>query len=422
VERGRGGDSQYNRHIFAHSTSYEAGNNRVLQGSKRLESRPILPKIARSADARSQVHYICNWGYPHLLLGVVAEIRKTDMVDNPYDLNAVLAAYPPDCRPIGRAPQPILGGFSGSRIWRLEAACGPLCLRRWPSEHPTAWRLRWIHGLLRDVAHQGFELVPLPIDAASGGTFVEQAGHLWELSPWLPGEPTELRFAHSAAPPQHIKAAMSALAQFHRAVAGHSRDGYCLGILERLRQLKQWQSGGLGQLRLQIDANRARWPELAERSPKVLLQFKDLAPQAVESVKKVIGLRVPIHQCIRDIHRDHVLFQEDKITGLIDFGAMDNDNVSCDIARLLRSLAGDVPSCWQDGLAAFEHVYPLSDDERLLVRAYDESGVLLSGLNWLRWVFLEDRQFDDRAKVLKRFDEITCHLINLVSQKPGMAV
>jgi hypothetical protein len=182
------------------------------------------------------------------------------MVDNPYDLNAVLAAFPPDCRPIGRAPQPILGGFSGSRIWRLETARGVLALRRYPAEHPTVDRLRWIQWVLRGVVYQGLTFVSLPIKTRSGKKFVEQAGHPWELSPWLPGEPVELRFAHSAAPPQHIKATMVTLAKFHRAVAGHSQDGYCFGILERLRQLKQWQSGGLGQLKLQIGANRARWP------------------------------------------------------------------------------------------------------------------------------------------------------------------
>jgi len=189
-----------------------------------------------------------------------------------------------------------------------------------------------------------------------------------------------------------------------------------------LRQLGEWQSGGAGRLKLQIDADRARWPELAERSPKVLSQFNDLAPQVVDSAKKVIGFRVPIHPCIRDIHRDHVLFQEDKVTGLIDFGAMDNDNVSCDIARLLRSMVGDVNSFWPDGLTAFERIYPLSGEERLLVRAYDESGVLLSGINWLKWVFIENRQFDDRPGVLKRFDEITCRLANLVSRGSGIAV
>jgi homoserine kinase type II len=344
------------------------------------------------------------------------------MVDNPYDLNEVLAAYPADCQPNGGKPRPILGGFSGSQIWRLDVARGPLCLRLYPGEHPTADRLRRIHWVLRGVVHQGLTSVPLPIRARSGERFVERAGRLWELSPWFPGEPVQLRFAHSAAEPQHIKAAMVALAQFHCAVSGHSQSGYCLGILERLRQLKQWQTGGLGQLKLQIDANRARWPELAERSPKVLSTFSDLAPQAVDSVSKVIELRVPIHPCIRDIHRDHVLFQDDKVTGLIDFGAMDNDNVSCDIARLLRSMAGDVSSFWQEGLAAFQKTYPLSDEERALVRAYDESGILLSGINWLKWVFIEDRQFNDRDGVLTRFDEITCRLANLASQKSGIAV
>jgi hypothetical protein len=42
----------------------------------------------------------------------------------------------------------------------------------------------------------------------------------------------------------------------------------------------------------------------------------------------------------------------------------------------------------------------------LLVRAYDESGVLLSGIHWLRWVFMEGRQFENTNGVLARFDGI----------------
>ena len=99
-----------------------------------------------------------------------------------------------------------------------------------------------------------------------------------------------------------------------------------------------------------------------------------------------------IRPCIRDVHREHVLFQDDRVTGIIDFGSMQPDNVSCDIARLLGSMAGDETELWRLGLTAYERLTPLTDPERLLVKAYDESGVLLSGLNWLKWVFLEDRQ------------------------------
>ena len=348
------------------------------------------------------------------------------MADNRYDLNVVLAEYPRDCRPIGADPAPIVGGFSGSKIWRLETARGPLCLRRWPIEHPTASRLGWIHDLLATTAKHGFALVPLPIPAQSGETFVDHGSHLWELTPWLPGEPDRGRTPRGLTPARRVQAAMMSLAEFHRAVTAipenESIRGPAIGIFSRLAQLDRLQAGGFEQLRRAIEANSWKWQELAERSVAVLRDFTQAAESVVGSARATSGAEVLNRPCIRDIHREHVLFSENEVIGLIDFGAMQVDNVACDIARLMGSMAHDDDQLWQLGLSAYESVHPLSADERVLVRAYDESGVLLSGINWLRWFFIEDRQFDNPVAVLKRFDEITCRLANLVSRKPRQTV
>jgi hypothetical protein len=41
-----------------------------------------------------------------------------------------------------------------------------------------------------------------------------------------------------------------------------------------------------------------------------------------------------------------------------------------------------------------------------LVGVLDQSAVLLSGLNWLKWLLLERRQFECRQRVLQRLDVI----------------
>src|SRR5262249_55697812 len=150
--------------------------------------------------------------------------------------------------------------------------------------------------------------------------------------------------------------------------------------------------------------------------------FTQAVAPVVDCAQVASSARVTNRACIRDIHREHVLFRENEVTGLIDFGAMQRDHIACDIARLLGSMASDDQELWQTGLSAYECVQPLSADERLLVSAYDEGGVLLSGMNWLKWVFIEDRQFDDRAGALKRFDQITCRLANLASRKSSKTV
>ena len=92
-------------------------------------------------------------------------------------------------------PQPLVrvealgnaGGFSGSRLWRVVAGQSEFCLRRWPLEHPSTSQLDWIHRMLRQVAERGCHFVPVPLPTRDAGTWIELAGRLWELVPWMPG-------------------------------------------------------------------------------------------------------------------------------------------------------------------------------------------------------------------------------------------
>ena len=67
------------------------------------------------------------------------------------------------------------------------------------------------------------------------------------------------------------------------------------------------------------------------------------------------------------------------------------------------------------GLAALATVRPLSPDEHRAVRVFDRSTVLLSGMNWLRWIALDGRTFDDRPRVLERLDENLSRMERLAS-------
>src|SRR5436853_7861611 len=78
------------------------------------------------------------------------------------------------------------GGFSGARLWRVEAGGASFCLRAWPPGDPTPQRLRWLHQLMAAARTAGLMFVPQVIPAGES-TFVEHAGLLWELTMWLPG-------------------------------------------------------------------------------------------------------------------------------------------------------------------------------------------------------------------------------------------
>lgn len=323
------------------------------------------------------------------------------MIPEP-DYRPVLAAYPACFH--GRTVQYLdgAGGFSGACFWRLESDAGPLCLRRWPLEYPAPDQLEFIQAVLWHVRQSGFELSPLPVETLRHGGYVRHAGHLWDLSPWMPGRADYERSPH----PLKLVAAMAALADFHVAAEDfplpHEPAVVAPGMMRRLTQLDKLNDGGLGEVAAAIRPQI--WPDLAPRAQRLVAGARRVADDVQESVHRASRLLVPIQPCIRDIWHDHVLFTGREVTGLIDFGALQPDNVATDVARLLGSLAGDHAQQWQLGLEAYESIRPLSAEERELVLAYDRSGVLLSGLNWLRWIYVEERQFDHHDAILRRLD------------------
>jgi Ser/Thr protein kinase RdoA (MazF antagonist) len=118
----------------------------------------------------------------------------------------------------------------------------------------------------------------------------------------------------------------------------------------------------------------------------------------------------PLQPCLCDVWHDHVLFDGDRLTGLIDYGAMKIDHPAVDLARLLGSLVEDDPEGWSVGLAAYREVRPLSADEEELAHALDLSGTIAGASVWLRWLYHEGKEFEDRAAAGRRLEGLTLRL------------
>lgn len=307
--------------------------------------------------------------------------------------------------PLGSA-----GGFSGARFWRLTAARGELVLRRWPRPHPNVQRLQFIHEVLYRVTENGFGLVPQPIRTTDGVTFVSQSGHLWELSHWMPGAANY----HQQPSNQKLIAAMAALANFHTAARFRSHDHPSPGISERSEMLQQLMGGEARQISEAVAVDNHGWPELSTRGLAVMQLFHRVVGETVRSLDRCRNQSVPLQPCLRDVWHDHILFQGDAVSGMIDFGAMRTDNVATDIARLLGSLTRGNSKQWFRGLEAYRRVRSLSKLELKLVDAFDRSTITLSGINWLRWIYLEGRQFDQRTEIQIRIDKIIHRMETLI--------
>jgi homoserine kinase type II len=144
-----------------------------------------------------------------------------------------------------------------------------------------------------------------------------------------------------------------------------------------------------------------------------------LAPQEFGKSQRWLGIQLPRATCLRDIWHDHVLYTGNRVTGIIDFGAADVTSPAADIARLLGSMVGDDRQRWSAGLAAYESVRPLTDDERKAVRFFDSSGVVLSAANWLEWLYGREASrlagTFDREAALSRFNILVGRLRTLAA-------
>ncbi len=312
-------------------------------------------------------------------------------------IGRILASYPAPFRPI-RPPEYLgnAGGFSGSEFWRFPADAGPLALRAWPIDGPDESRLLAIHRDLLRAGGLGF--IPVPLGTSDGRTFLRdrETGRLCELTRWLPGSPDGAR------PPddRHIEAAFSGLARFHQFLqAGSPVPGPAPGIARRLAELQRCIAIGDAEIGRRIRAG------LGGEARRDALDWLDetvrLARVAMGELSDATRLVVPIQRCLLDLRPDHFLFEHGQLTGLVDFGAMGEDSVAADLARIRLEWLGTDANARAASLAAYETIRPLSAGDRTLIEVFEFANALLGGWRWVEWSVFEGRTFREPQAVSK---------------------
>jgi hypothetical protein len=298
-------------------------------------------------------------------------------------------ALPSALRPLGNR-----GGFSGARLWRVEVGAASFCLRAWPPDDPTPERLRFLHDLMAAARAAGLTFVPHVV-AIGGTTFTRHAGRLWELTTWQPGRAD----FHQHPGPARLRAACAALAQLHHAWANcFSRRGPSPALLRRLDRTDAWLAlvGGGWRPHLDGDDPVAPWAEAAWR---LLAVWAERVPALLAPWT---GRPFGLHPCLCDVWHDHVLFEGDAVSGILDYGSVKVDHAAADLGRLLGSLLGEDAAGWAAGFDAYSSLRALPPDEQALARVLDRTGVILGAANWLKWLYHDSRVFDDRSLVAAR--------------------
>ncbi len=280
----------------------------------------------------------------------------------------VVARYGPAAAGLTWAP--VGGGFSGAVVWRGADPAGTpvFALKAWPPDFSAA-RLRAIHARVALLSHLDF--IPRIHATREGDTVVEAGGRAWDLSTWAAGEPE--RGVPSAA---RVEAAAVALAGVHAAWRSLAAPpGPVPAVLRRLGVLANWDAarperrdgfvpGPLGEA-----VRRA----ITRLSPLVAIAWSALQPWSLQ--------HLPLQTCLVDVWPEHILFDANRVAGLIDFGAVQDDHVGADLARLFAGFPG--PDVLPAALAVYRAGGGILIEPDAFVRVLADTGVVCGAAAWV---------------------------------------
>jgi Ser/Thr protein kinase RdoA (MazF antagonist) len=311
-------------------------------------------------------------------------------------LSEIISRYPFGAQPLS-PPEPLdgAGGLSGARLWRYRSARGPLVLRAWPPHGPGRDHIERIHRWLFMTTDLGF--TPVPILDNDGRSIQAYDGRLWDVTPWMAGS------ADLGQPPApaRLQRAFAGLAAFHQRLAGERFEGPSMGLKQRFETVSQLEQGGFDTLESAIEQRRGL--DIAKHNSAMtwIRLARAVVPQLQEPLRQASRRSVILQPCLRDARPEHFLFDEDRLSGLVDFGAMDFDSVVGDLARLIGEWLDDDRPAYQLALESYEQIRPLRPAETSLIGAFQSATALLIGERWIRWDYVEDRRFDDPFAVTR---------------------
>ncbi|HJZ90526.1 MAG TPA: phosphotransferase [Gemmataceae bacterium] len=313
------------------------------------------------------------------------------------DPRAVVAAYSPSVAAARWTSLGHAGGFSGSRLWRGVGADGrEFCLKAHPPAADPERLERVVHRWMEIARSAGLDFVPAVERARGGGTVVYHDGRAWEVTAWMPGRadfrdrPTDAR----------LSAAITAIAQIHSAWSETQPPSPCPALVRRWRALLDWEELLTAGWRPRFDGADPVRPH-AEAAWTLL---PTVLPAVWPPLMHWLRQPVPTQPCLCDVWHDHVLFNGERVTGVIDYAAAKVDHVAVDLARLLGSLVPGDRKRMDVGLRVYASVRPIPHPE--LVPLLDWTGTIVAAVHWVRWLYHDGREFADRAAVANRVAEV----------------
>jgi homoserine kinase type II len=214
--------------------------------------------------------------------------------------------------------------------------------------------------------------------------------------------------------PARVRSAFAAMAAFHLRLGSERRTGTSPGLERRRDAVAHLIRGGFDAMERSVREQAG--PPNDETRPMAMRWLglaRAAAPRVLDTLRAAAGRVVPLQPCLRDARPEHFLFGGDRVTGLVDFGAMDIDCVAGDLARLMGEWLDGDSIAHAEALAAYGRIRPLDADESALIDAFASSSALLIGEHWIRWRYIEHRRFDDPSAAAAGIARGLAHLERL---------
>ena len=295
----------------------------------------------------------------------------------------------------------VSGGISGGAVYRCTTEDGVFALRCWPENTPVE-RVQEVHRVQRYASLTlPFvpELVALPSQESSGDltsfstktavrTYLVSAGRCFELSKWMPGD----AFDGDPASDFFVKDSLNAVREGASAIANFHKRTELLGIqIESPPAVRRrWER--LKQLEVQLPEALAAGSHLRGHANNAVLllanYWREFQHSSEEQLRPWLTRSVPTSWVLRDIHREHIYFLGEQVSGMVDFDAVNHDTKATDLARWVGSFADlGLPRSplWTAAIEGYRQQHEISPCEQGLAGAIEKASWYILLANWVIW-------------------------------------
>ena len=330
----------------------------------------------------------------------------------------VLSRYPPPWNQPSLELIPQLSGWSGGQVWQVRAGTREAALRCWPARFPVA-RIHAIHQL-QELAHdRGCSFVPQIIPCLDRATTIAHESQTWELATWMPGRPANAMGATRA---ELIRTA-KAIAFWHQSLSRNVVP-QSVSVLTTNETMNAFRTGGKSPspgIRRRI----SEWRRLVSifddrRSARLPPEFVTLTSRSRDVMQKHFGSIGALERwgdrplemvvSLPDLHREHVLFAKEIVTGIIDFGGVTVDTPAMELVRFASSFDGVETSLRANTrllLESYREQKPLDSDVDALVLPLAISSAMIGMLHWWEWLTIDGKRFsNDQPAPVGRWEQL----------------